>query len=145
MHENSASNIIFVCGYMPKISAFSSSLVALKFSVYNFYETRVLLKILEAEFPYKLSYFEPPRLCLLAKMAAETVRRPVTITPPPPPPPLLTCRSVSSSEQLVDIEHAIQAELVKTLNKTDIFNTMLKTVLIHAQRFIDKKYQCKYC
>ena len=33
----------------------------------------VLLKIFDAEFPYKLSYFEP--LCLPARMAAETVIR----------------------------------------------------------------------
>ena len=32
---------------------------------------RVLLKIFDAEYPHKLSYFEP--LCLLAKMAAKTV------------------------------------------------------------------------
>ena len=60
---------------MPKILAFSSSLVTLKFSVHNIFETRVLLKIFDAEFPYKLSYFEP--LCLPAKMAAETVIRSV--------------------------------------------------------------------
>ena len=58
---------------MPQILAFSSSLVTLKFSVHNFFETRVLLKIFDAEFPYKLSYFEP--LCLLAKMAVKTVIR----------------------------------------------------------------------
>ena len=56
---------------MPKILAFSSSLVTLKFSVHNIFETRVLLKIFDAEFPHKLSHFEP--LCLPAKMAAETV------------------------------------------------------------------------
>ena len=60
---------------MPKILAFSSSLATLKFSVHNFFETRVLLKIFETEFSYKLSYFEP--LCLPAKMAAETVKRPI--------------------------------------------------------------------
>ena len=58
---------------MPRILAFSSPLVTLKFSVPNFLETRVLLKIFDAKFPYKLSYFEP--LCLSAKMAAETVKR----------------------------------------------------------------------
>ena len=35
----------------------------------------MLLKIFDAEFPYKFSYFEP--LCILAKMAAKTVIRPV--------------------------------------------------------------------
>ena len=58
---------------MPKIFAFISSLVTLKFSVHNFFETRVLLKILDAEFPNKLSSFEP--LCLLAKLVAKTVKR----------------------------------------------------------------------
>ena len=44
---------------MPQILAFSSSLVTLKFSIHNFLKSRLLLKILDAEFPYKLSYFEP--------------------------------------------------------------------------------------
>ena len=62
---------------MPKILAFSCSIVTLKFSVHNFFETRVLLKIFHAEFLYKLSaYFE--LLCLLAKMAAKTVKRPIS-------------------------------------------------------------------
>ena len=43
----------FVCGYTPKILAISSSVISLKFSVHNFYETRVLLKIFGAEFPYR--------------------------------------------------------------------------------------------
>ena len=61
---------------MPKILAFSSFLVTLKFSVHNFFElARVLLKIFDAEFPYKFSYFEP--LCLFTKMAAKTVKRPI--------------------------------------------------------------------
>ena len=48
-----------MCGKI-QIVAFSSSLMAtLKFSVHNFFKTRVLLKIFDAEFPYKLSYFEP--------------------------------------------------------------------------------------
>ena len=47
----------FVCCYMPKILAFSSSHVTLKFSVHNFFETTVLLKIFDAEFRNKLSYF----------------------------------------------------------------------------------------
>ena len=54
-----------------KILAFSSSLVTLKFSFHNFFKTRVLLKIFDTEFSYKLSYFK--HLCLPAKMAAETV------------------------------------------------------------------------
>ena len=58
---------------MPKILAFSSSLVTFKFSVRNIFETRLLLKIFDADLPYKLSYFEP--LCLPAKRAAETVIR----------------------------------------------------------------------
>ena len=66
----------FVCGYTPKILAFSSSLVILKVSVHNlFFKIRVLLKIFVAKFPYKRSYFEP--LCLLAKMAAKTMKRPI--------------------------------------------------------------------
>ena len=58
---------------MSKIFAFSSSVVTLKFSVHDIFETRVLLKIFDVEFPYKLFYFEP--LCLPAKMAAETLIR----------------------------------------------------------------------
>ena len=57
-----------VRGYVSKIWAFSSSLVILRFSAHNFFEARVLLKIFDAEFPYKLSY----SLCLLAKAAAKT-------------------------------------------------------------------------
>ena len=38
-------------------------------------QTKVLLKIFDAEFLYELSYFEP--LCLLAKMAAKTLKRPI--------------------------------------------------------------------
>ena len=60
--------------YMPQILAFYSSLVTLKFSFRNFFKTRVLLKIFNAEFPYKRSYFEP--LCFSARMAAKTVTRP---------------------------------------------------------------------
>ena len=43
--------------------------------IHNIYNIRVLLKIFDAEFPYKLFYFEP--LCLLNKMAAKTVKRPI--------------------------------------------------------------------
>ena len=50
---------------MLQISAFSFSPVTLKFSIHNLFETRVLLKILDIEFPYKRSYFEP--FCLPAK------------------------------------------------------------------------------
>ena len=64
---------------MPKILVFSSSLVTLNVSVHNFFETRLLLKISDAEFPYKLSYVEP--LCLLAKIAAKTVKRRVFTQP----------------------------------------------------------------
>ena len=39
---------------MPKILTFSSS----RSFVHNFYETRLLLKILDDEAPYKLSYFD---------------------------------------------------------------------------------------
>ena len=49
------------------------SLVTLEFSIHNFFKTRMLLEIFDAEFPYKLSDFEP--LCLLNKMAAKTVTR----------------------------------------------------------------------
>ena len=63
----------FVCSYMPQTLAISSSLKTLRFSVHSTFETRLLLKIFDAEFPYKLSYFEP--LCLPAKMAAETMIR----------------------------------------------------------------------
>ena len=51
----------------------SFSLVTLEFSVHNNFKTRMLLEIFDAEFPYKLSYFEP--LCLLNKMATKTVKR----------------------------------------------------------------------
>ena len=62
---------------MPNILALSSSFVTLKFSVHNFFETRVLLKIFDTEFPCKLSYFDP--LCLPAKMAAKTVTRSIYV------------------------------------------------------------------
>ena len=42
---------------MPPILAFGSSLETLKFSVHNTFETRLVLKIFDAEFPYKLSLF----------------------------------------------------------------------------------------
>ena len=60
---------------MPQTLAFSSSLKTLKFSVHNTFETRLFIKIFDAEFPNKLSYFEP--LCLPTKMAAEAVTRPI--------------------------------------------------------------------
>ena len=62
----------FICGYMPQILAFSFSLLRLKFSMHNFFKTTVLLKIFDAELPYKLSYFE--LVCLPAKMVAKTVK-----------------------------------------------------------------------
>ena len=58
---------------MPKILAVSSSLVSFHFITFS--KTRVLLKIFDTEFPYKLSYFEP--LCLPVKMAAKTGKRPI--------------------------------------------------------------------
>ena len=54
---------------------FSFSLVTLEFSIRNFFKTRMLLEIFDAEFPYKFSYFES--LCQLNKMAAKTVKRSV--------------------------------------------------------------------
>ena len=54
---------------MPQILASSFSIVTLKFSIHNFFETRVLLKIFDIEFPYKCSYFE--QLCLPTKMARD--------------------------------------------------------------------------
>ena len=57
---------------MPQILVFSFSLVTLEFSIHNFLKPRILLEIFDAEFPYKLSHFEP--LCLLNKMAAKTVK-----------------------------------------------------------------------
>ena len=57
---------------MPQILVFSFSLVTLEFSIHNFFKTRMLLEILDAEFPYKLSDFES--LCQLNKMAAKTVK-----------------------------------------------------------------------
>ena len=60
---------------MPQTLAFSSPLKTLKFSVHNTFETRLFIKIFDAEFPNKLSYFEP--LCLPAKMAAEAMTRPI--------------------------------------------------------------------
>ena len=62
---------------MPQILAFSSSLVTLKCSIHKVFKTRMLLKIFDAEFPYRLYYFEP--LCQLFKMAAKTVIRPIEI------------------------------------------------------------------
>ena len=47
---------VFECGYMPQILAFSFSLGTLKFLIHNFFKTRVLLKIFDAEFPYKLFF-----------------------------------------------------------------------------------------
>ena len=58
---------------MPQIWVFSFSFVTLEFSIHNFFKTRMLLEIFGAEFPYKLSYFEP--LCLLNKMVAKTVKK----------------------------------------------------------------------
>ena len=58
---------------MPQILVFSFPLVTLEFSIHNIFKTRILLEIFDADFPYKLSYFEP--LCLLNKMAAKTVKR----------------------------------------------------------------------
>ena len=63
---------------MPQTLAFSSFLETLKFSAHNTFETRLLLKIFDAEFPYKLSYFEP--LCQPAKTAAETVIRSIELS-----------------------------------------------------------------
>ena len=60
---------------MPQILEFSSSLITLKFSKHNVFETRMLFKIFDIEFPYKRSYFEP--FCLPAKSASETVIRPI--------------------------------------------------------------------
>ena len=63
---------------MPQILAFSSSFLTSKFSIHNVFKTRVLLKIFDAEFPYKRSCFEP--LCPPAKMAAEIVKGPINLT-----------------------------------------------------------------
>ena len=60
-------------GYMHQILVFSFSLVTFEFSINNFFKTRMLLEIFDAEFPNKLSYFEP--LCLLNKMATKNVKR----------------------------------------------------------------------
>ena len=61
---------------MPQIWAFGFSLGALKFSIHNILETRVLLlNIFDIEFLYKSSHFEP--FCLTTKMASETMVRPV--------------------------------------------------------------------
>ena len=62
-----------VCGYMPQILVFSFPLVTLEFSIHNLFRTGMLLEIFDAEFPYKLSYFEP--LCLLNK----TVKRSIVL------------------------------------------------------------------
>ena len=62
---------VFVCGYIPQILVFSFFLITLEFSIHNFFKTKMLLdlEIFDAEFPYKLSYFES--LCLLNKRAAK--------------------------------------------------------------------------
>ena len=59
----------------PHASNFSIHLFSrnIEFSIQNFFKIRMSLEILDAEFPYKLSYFKP--LCLLNKMAAKTVKR----------------------------------------------------------------------
>ena len=57
---------------MPQILVFSFPLVTVEFSIHNFFKTRMLLEIFDAESPYKLSYFEP--LCLLNKMATQSVK-----------------------------------------------------------------------
>ena len=56
--------------------AFISSPVTLKFLIHNFLKTRVLLKIFDAEFPLKCSYFEQ-RVGKPAKMTVEAVIRSV--------------------------------------------------------------------
>ena len=60
---------------MPKILAFSSS----RSFVHNFYETRLSLKILYDEVPYKLSYFDFSHFAYYCtrKKVAETVKRPI--------------------------------------------------------------------
>ena len=55
-------------------SNFGIQFLSRNFKVIN--SKRLLLKIFDAEFPHKLSYFEP--LCLLNKMAAKTVKRSIT-------------------------------------------------------------------
>ena len=62
---------------MRQILVFSFSLVTLEFSIHNFFKTGMLLEIFDAEFPYKLSYFDP--LCLLNKIAAKTVKRSIGV------------------------------------------------------------------
>ena len=42
-------------------AAFSFSVVTLKFSIHNFFEARVLLKLFDIEFSYKCSAIFPTR------------------------------------------------------------------------------------
>ena len=53
----------------------SFSLIPIKFSNHNVFETRMLFKIFDIEFLYKRSYVEP--FCLPTKMASEAVIRPI--------------------------------------------------------------------
>ena len=52
--------VAFVCGCMPQILVFSFSLGTVKSSIHNFFKTRMLLEIFDAEFPYKLSWATLP-------------------------------------------------------------------------------------
>ena len=61
-----------------------NSIVTLKFSIHIFFKTRVLLKIFDIQFPFPNalipSHFGRSELfCLLAKMASETVIRPIAL------------------------------------------------------------------
>ena len=48
----------FVCSYMPQILAFSFSLVILKFSIHNFFETKVLYSLWYQPTLHSLSVFQ---------------------------------------------------------------------------------------
>ena len=63
---------------MPQTLVFGFYLLTLEFSIHDCFKTRMLLEIFDAQFSYKLSYFEP--LCLLNKMAAKTVKRSIILS-----------------------------------------------------------------
>ena len=55
MENSNCDYTLSYAAHMPNILTFSSSLVVLKFSVHNCFETRVLKETFDAEFRYKLS------------------------------------------------------------------------------------------
>ena len=61
--------------YIPPIFFLKSFSWYQKFPIHEFFRSDVLWKLFDIGFPYKHCYFKP--VCLLVKMASETVIRPV--------------------------------------------------------------------